>query len=386
MTPGARVAAAIEIMDAVASGTPTEQALTRWARRSRFAGSKDRAAVRDLVFDTLRKYRTAAHYGQAESGRALLIGALYQAKADLAALFDGQGHAPDPLIEKELAFPGPPEDEAVRLNLPDWLMPHFHASLGEKAEGTALALQERAPVTLRVNLARTGRSEMIQSLAGEGIETEVNSLSPSALTVTEGTRRIRNSAAYKEGLVELQDAASQAVVDLCPLAKKPLDLCAGGGGKALALAARGMNPVFAHDADWGRMSDLPARAERAQSEIVRLRPEELADEAPFDLVLCDVPCSGSGSWRRAPEGKWRISPPALEALKDTQDAILRQASALVGADGTLVYATCSVFDQENEARIAAFAQAHPQWKVVLQQRFDVSAEGDGFFTAHLTRA
>ena len=154
MTPGARVSAAIEVLDAIAGGLAAEQALTRWARQRRFAGSKDRAAVRDHVFVLLRQKRTAAHYGGSEAGRALMIGMLHGQKADLDALFTGEGHAPMPLSEEERRFPQTPEDRATNLNLPDWLLPLFDTAHGEKADAAALALQERGPICLRVNTAR----------------------------------------------------------------------------------------------------------------------------------------------------------------------------------------------------------------------------------------
>lgn len=385
MTPGARVAAAIEVIDAMAGGLAAEQALTRWARASRFAGSKDRAAVRDHVFDLLRRRRSAAHRGGGESGRALMIGLLRDLGEEPESLFTGEGHAPAPLSAAEASEPAPPEAQGLRWNLPDWLLPEFEASLGEGAEAAALALQARAPVFLRVHLGKGSRAAARERLAAEGIETRENDLSESALTVTEGARRIRNSQAFAEGYVELQDAASQAVTDLLPPVVRALDYCAGGGGKALAMAARGAT-VLAHDADPGRMVDLPARAARAGTPIPTLTTAELPQAAPFELVLCDAPCSGSGAWRRAPEGKWRLTPEGLAALCDTQDAILDQAAALVAPGGTLAYATCSLLRCENEDRVAAFLARQEGWEATLTRRFDVSEAGDGFFTAQLKRA
>nr|WP_216859358.1 RsmB/NOP family class I SAM-dependent RNA methyltransferase [Sulfitobacter aestuariivivens] len=369
----------------MSQGRAAEQALTRWARNSRFAGSKDRAAVRDHVFDVLRCRRTAAHFGQGQDGRALMIGLLHQQGADLSALFDGAGHAPPPLSDKERAFPGPPADLSTALNLPDWLVPLFEASLGADTTATAQALQTRAPVHLRVNVARTTVLQAAEKLALEGVDTERNSLSPTALTVTQGARRIKQTSVFKEGLVELQDGASQAVVDAIPAGRKVLDYCAGGGGKALALAAQTSRRVYAHDADPNRMTDLPERANRAGTSIAILNHDQVLKTAPYDVILCDAPCSGSGAWRRAPGGKWLLTPDRLTALTQIQDDILDATAPLLSSGGTLVYATCSVLASENEDRVAAFLDRHAGWASPFQRRFGVTSQGDGFFTAHLTR-
>jgi 16S rRNA (cytosine967-C5)-methyltransferase len=386
MTPGARIASVIEILHDMNDGLAAEQALTRWARRSRFAGSKDRAAIRDHVFDVLRCRSSAAHYGKAATPRALMVGLLHMQGADLAALFCGDGHAPAPLNPAELTFPASPDDTATRWNLPEWLMPQFTASLGSTAEATALALQGRAPVVLRVNLARTNISAAVGQLNAAGISTAPNALCATALTVTEGARKIRNSAPYLEGMVELQDAASQAVAAALPSGGRVLDYCAGGGGKALAIAADRTRQVCAHDIDPRRMSDLPQRAERAGVVINQVATADLLSDAPYDVVLCDAPCSGSGAWRRSPEGKWTLTQARLEELTALQDRILEAAAALTAANGTLAYATCSVLRAENEDRVAAFLAHHTGWIRTFEQRFDVSAEGDGFYTAHLMRA
>lgn len=385
MTPGARVAAAIEILHDMSEGLAAEQALTRWARRSRFAGSKDRAAIRDYIFDVLRCKRTAAHFGQGNTPRSLLIGILRQQGADLEVLFSGEGHAPQPITEAEAQAPLPPQDEATLWNLPDWLIPLFKEALGDAAGATAVALQERAPVFLRVNIAKTNRDAAITQLAGDGIIAEANDACETALTVSEGARKIRNSTAYGEGLVELQDAASQAVVAALPSGGKLLDYCAGGGGKALAVAAQKDREVWTHDIDPRRMADLAGRAERAGARVNQLATDDLHTAAPFDVVLCDAPCSGSGAWRRAAEGKWTLTAARLSELTDLQDRILDNAAKLLSEQGTLAYATCSVLTVENEDRIAAFLARHSGWKCTYHHRYPVGAGGDGFFSAHLMR-
>lgn len=385
MTPGARVAAAIEILDTMAEGMAAEQALTRWARHSRFAGSKDRAAIRDHVFDVLRVRRTAIQLGGGETGRALMIGMLRAQQIDLAALFDAQGHAPEPLSEAELVVPDAPLSTEEQANLPDWIWSQFEASLGNEALPTAIELQSRAPVTLRVNLLKTDVKTAQSSLADIGVTTRLNGLCDTALTVTDGARKIRQSTLYAEGWIELQDAASQAVVAALPAGARVLDFCAGGGGKALALAMDPARHVTAHDINPDRMKDLPERAARAGVIIETATLQTLQTGALFDVVLCDAPCSGSGAWRRAPEGKWRLTPERLGELNDIQDEILSQVQKLVAPGGVLAYATCSVLDCENKDRVAAFLSANPDWQCDWQRQFPVDAQGDGFFSAHLTR-
>ena len=389
MTPAARVAAAIEILDMIGDGLPAEQVLTRWGRGNRFAGSKDRAAIRDYVFDVMRIRRSAAWHGRAATGRGLMIGLLRTQGIDPATLFTGEGHAPAPLMDYETALPEGEIPQQEAWNLPDWLVTEFAQGLGDLGHKTALILQERAPVSLRVNTEKTDTSGAILMLREAGVEVAQNPLSPTALTVLEGGRKIRNSTAYMDGGVELQDASSQAVVDALPMAARVLDYCAGGGGKALAIAARGNaargeTAVFAHDVDPARMRDLPTRAVRAGTEITALNSSDLAPNGPYDVVLVDAPCSGSGAWRRAPEAKWRLTPEDLERITALQDDILDAASALVKPGGTLAYATCSILPQENGARVAAFLARHGGWQCVWEKTFDITAQGDGFFTAHLT--
>ena len=386
MTPAARLQAAIEILDQVLTGEPAEKALTSWGRKSRFAGSKDRAAVRDHVFTALRCLRSHAALGGARSGRGLILGALREAGQNPDEFFTGQGHAPAPLTEEERQAPLAPEGPEA-LDIPDWLWPEFSSSLGSEAEAAALALRSRAPVHLRVNSGKGTVQEAQDVLADEGIATELHPAAETALEVTEGARKLRNSKAYKEGLVELQDAASQAVVERLPLrdGMKVLDYCAGGGGKSLAMAAQARISLFAHDADQRRMKDLPERAGRAGAKVSLLETGALARNGPFDLVFCDVPCSGSGSWRRAPEGKWRLTNEKLKTLRQTQSEILRKAAALTASDGVLAYATCSMLRVENSDQVQAFVAENPGWSLTAEQSWQVQDGTDGFYVAVLTR-
>jgi len=384
MTPAARVAAAIEILDKWRAGQPVEQALTRWARKSRFAGSKDRAAIRDHVFDSLRLTQTAAALGGGDDGRALMLGLLRHQGDDPSVVFTGDRYAPAALSVEEQANTAP-EPTKFFWNLPAWLINEFEQDLGADAEQTARALTARAPVTLRVNAGPSGRSAAIDHLRRDGIETELNDLADTALTITHGARRLRQSHAYLSGVVELQDAASQAVVAALPEATRCLDYCAGGGGKSLALAAQKGRHVTACDIDPKRMQDIPPRAERAGVTIDVIDQGRLTSLAPFDLVLCDAPCSGSGAWRRSPEAKWSFTESRLAELRTIQKGILEDASTRVAPQGWLVYATCSVLRKENEAAVARFLEGNKGWTCIFSKRWDVTAEGDGFYTAHLKR-
>ncbi len=385
MTPAARISAAIDILDLWLEGEPAERALTNWARSSRFAGSADRAAIRDLVFDAIRCRRSFAAVGGAATGRGLMIGALREGGADPATFFTGEGHAPAPLTEGERAVPEPPADPLVRLDCPEWLAPRLQASLGDGFAPVMALLRTRAPVFLRVNLRLATMAEAVRALAADGIGTRPHPLSATALEVTENARRVKASAAFRDGLVELQDAASQAVVDaLLPVraGARVLDFCAGGGGKSLALAAIGAR-VTAHDADPRRMADLPARARRAGVRIDLVDSGELTAAEPFDLVLVDAPCSGSGAWRRQPEAKWRLNPARLSELGAIQAAILRQAAGHVRRGGELAYATCSMLEEENSAIVGGFLEETSRFQMVAERRFTPLDGGDGFYVARI---
>jgi 16S rRNA (cytosine967-C5)-methyltransferase len=382
MTPAARLSAAIDILDRILAGSPAEQALTNWGRASRFAGSGDRNAVRDIVYDALRCQRSFAALGGGLTGRGLVLGSLRDKGADVGALFNGEGHAPSPITEQDQ---GTTPQSYAALDCPDWLGPLLQDSLGADFAPVLMALRHRAPVFLRTNLARGSRDQAITALAAEGIVAQPHDLAKTALEVTENARKIQNSQAYLQGLVELQDAASQAVVAAIPLndGQRVLDHCAGGGGKTLALAAQARIQTYAHDADPRRMRDLPDRAKRAGVKvIIAENPEKTA---PYDVILTDVPCSGSGSWRRDPQGKWALTPADLARLCTIQAGILDRAAPMVAVHGHLAYATCSMLQAENEAQVSGFLLRHPQWRLLTQRRFSPLQGGDGFYFALLTR-
>lgn len=391
MTPAARVQAAIDVLDQVFGGVPAEKALTAWARGARYAGSKDRAAVRDHVFQAIRCRDSYAARGGGLTGRQVMIGQIRTENGDLEALFTGARYAPPSLTEAEIAFtesdaqsgaPNPPPPD-----LPDWLYHRFEASLGASAAAEAACrLRARAPITLRLNSRKTTRTDLIASLARDGIEAQPHPGVDTALQILSGARRLSQSRAYQAGEVDLQDAHSQAAMSCLDVKKgaQILDFCAGGGGKTLALAARLDANFFAYDVDPRRMKDLPARAHRAGIAVEVLSAEELERHAPYDLIVCDAPCSGSGTWRRTPDAKWTLSPDRLQTLCRMQAEILDHAARLTLAGGSIAYATCSVLREENEEQVGRFLANHPLWKPVFSQSWAIDEGGDGFFLSVLS--
>ena len=391
MTPVARISAAIEILDDVLIGENAERVLTTWARGHRFAGSKDRAAIRDLVFDALRCLRSYGWLGGAglgrPSGRQVMIGALRATGADLDTVFCEARFAPRPLTEEERAA-APDLDtapQAVQLDCPDWLLPLYEATLSETAVAVLERMRTRSDVFLRVNARKSTLGHAMEHLENDGIEAVPHPLSETALKVTKGARAVARSQAYLTGLVELQDAGSQAIIDALPLedGMRVLDYCAGGGGKALAMGARVDVDLTAHDVDPARMQDIAPRASRAGIKVLTARKADLASD--YDLVLCDVPCSGSGAYARSPQGKWALTPVRLEQLTGLQSQILDEVAPLVRSGGVLAYATCSLFQAENTAQIEAFLDRHAGFTLEAQRLISPLEGGDGFFYAVLRR-
>lgn len=388
MTPEARISAAISILDEVLAGTPAEPALIRWARSSRFAGSGDRAAVRDLVFDSLRRMRSRTVLGGAKSGRGLMLGMCREAGLDPDEIFSGQGFAPPPLTDDEIAHlqRDLTISEGEALDLPDWILPDLHESLGKDFQSVMGTMRDRAPVWLRVNTARFSPADAQAMLAADGIRTEPSQRLPSALRVTEGARRIAGSSALTKGAVELQDLSSQLAAAALPLTKdaRVLDYCAGGGGKVLALAAREPEATyFAHDADPARMRDLPGRASRAGAKVTLAPTAKL--RGPFDLVVVDAPCSGSGTWRRTPDAKWRLTPHRVAELIEIQSKILDDVAGLVKVGGAISYLTCSFLRAENEDVLKNFLGRRPDFSLQWQVRHGPLTAGDGFFASLLIK-
>lgn len=384
MTPGARAAAAIAVLDDWLAGQAAERALTNWARAARYAGAKDRAAVRDLVFDVLRARGSCARLGGGDDGRALILGlARLQGRAP-ETLFTGGAYGAASLSEREAVIHADPDALDPRADVPEWLLDHLAQRMGDDLHDLLAAMRGRAPLYLRVNTRRVTRADCIAALAAEGVVAEAEPSADTALAVRAGARKVRATAAYRDGLVEPQDLSVQRAVLAVDWPRGPiLDYCAGGGGKALAIAALTGLPITAHDAAPQRMVDLPPRAARAGAAVTIVDGAALARAGVFEAVLCDVPCSGSGTWRRDPEGKWRLTPARLLALTRLQAEILDAAAAHVGPGGRLVYMTCSLFPVENELQVAAFLARHPGWRCVAEGCDTPLSASDGFYHAVL---
>jgi 16S rRNA (cytosine967-C5)-methyltransferase len=389
MTPSGRVQAAIEVLDLVIAaargdGAPADRILADWFRTRRFAGSGDRRAVRELVYAAIRACGEIP-----AAGRAAML-RLVQDDHNLGALFDGLGHGP--------AAIGDSEQPAAGGVAPGWLEAELARS--EIAGAEAAALLERAPLDLRVNTLRHGDLGDLASGAP--------TVARNGLRLPPGTA-VEQSPAFNAGLVEVQDAGSQLACEA--LAARPgeriVDLCAGAGGKTLALAAAmdDRGALLACDTDRGRLSRLGPRAHRAGVSIVETRllnpgseAEMLADWAgSADAVLVDAPCSGTGTWRRNPEARWRLTPARLERLAALQARLLDIAAGLVAPGGRLGYVVCSLLDREGPDQVEAFLARTPGWSAqepVLPAgtargpgiRLAPSHDGtDGFFIARLTR-
>jgi 16S rRNA (cytosine967-C5)-methyltransferase len=379
MTPAARVAAAIEVLaDVEARRRPAVDALKDWGLARRFAGSGDRAAIAGLVYDALRRKASSAWLMGDSSPRAVMIGALKQLRdsdeAGISALFSGEGHAPAPLSEAERERLGSGDlaeaPDHVRGDYPEWLAAAFAESCGDDAVAEGRALASRAPVDLRVNTLKGGRDRALAALAH--LEAQPTPLSPVGLRVAvkpDGRGpALSAEPAYVKGAVEVQDEGSQ-LASLLSGAKpemQVLDLCAGGGGKTLALAAMMENhgQIYATDDDGRRLTPIFDRLARAGARNVQVRAPRgsrdiLSDLAGrCDVVLIDAPCTGSGAWRRNPDAKWRVRPGALEQRIKDQNESLERAAKYVKPGGHLVYVTCSLLKAENEDRVAAFLAAH----------------------------
>ncbi|WGI20506.1 RsmB/NOP family class I SAM-dependent RNA methyltransferase [Amylibacter sp. IMCC11727] len=384
MTPAARYAAAIGVLDGFLAGEPVEKLLSNWARKNRYAGSKDRAAVRDIVFDCLRNQGRFAKSAGFDGGRALALGHCVAGDTDPNSVFSGEGYAPDPLSDAETAAFGQAVGGQASDNFPDWIADILKADLGADFERSCAAMSERAPVDLRVNISKTTIENAIAMLAADSIAVDAVDGVPTALRVRENPRRVAGSKAFAGGYIELQDAASQAILNRLDLpADGPiLDYCAGGGGKTLAMAAAAPNAsIDAWDISAARMEPLKERAKRAGARVRVLAAEPRS--AQYELVLVDAPCSGAGSWRRNPEGKWRLAPDRLEELQGIQAAVLNKAAKCVKANGTLVYATCSVFARENREQVDAFLAQNAAFSLVDDQSYRVNEPGDGFYVAIL---
>jgi 16S rRNA (cytosine967-C5)-methyltransferase len=389
MTPAARLQATIEILDEVLAsvreeGAPADTIVTRYFKHRRYAGSKDRRAVRELVFRAIRRSGEPP-----ESGRSALLGLASDDPA-LLELF-GQPRGPESLRSREV--------DAQASLIPEWLIPELSPLVGPDEWPS---LVERAPLDLRVNVVRASRDELSNEFP-EGLPTPI---SPWGIRLPTDTR-VDDHPAFEAGLVEVQDEGSQLIALACAAesGQRIIDLCAGAGGKSLALAAAAPGAtILATDSNRARLSKLAPRAQKASARIETLLlnpPHELDQLADWrdsaDLVLVDAPCSGSGTWRRNPEGRWRLTPERLDRVVSVQEHLLEIAAELIRPGGHLVYAVCSLLSREGARQIERFRERHSSWitedAAIAGGRSDGPGRlltpghdrTDGFFVARLQR-
>jgi 16S rRNA (cytosine967-C5)-methyltransferase len=388
MTPAARLSAAIEVFaDIETRRRPAGDALKDWGLSHRFAGSGDRAAIAGLVYDALRRKASSAWLMGDATSRAVLIGMLRRERAldlaDIETLCSGARFAPSPLTDAEKAALASntlvTAPAHVQGDYPEWLDSYLARVFGDDRAAEGEALASRAPLDLRVNALATDRDDMVPRLAHLGAEP--TRWSPVGLRIRLAADAkspgIHAEPPYLKGQIEIQDEGSQlsALLAGARPGEQVIDLCAGAGGKTLALAAAMENhgQTYATDSDKRRLAAIHERIARAGARNIQVRTPkssgagaadilgDLAGRA--DLVLIDAPCTGTGTWRRNPDAKWRIRPGALAERLKQQEAVLERAYGLVKPGGRIVYVTCSALVEENGDQIRAFAGRHPDFSV-----------------------
>jgi 16S rRNA (cytosine967-C5)-methyltransferase len=429
MTPGARASAAIEVLtDIETRKRPASEALKDWGLNHRFAGSGDRAAIGNLVFDALRRRASASFAMGEDSARAIvlrtLVTAWRQTPEQVAALADGSRFAPAPLTDAELAgLARELSSDApthIRGDYPEWLDPMMRQAFGERAAEEGAALAARAPVDLRTNTLKSTREKVLKAVGR--FKPTPTPHSPLGVRIAHApgpgrSPHVEAEAAHGKGWFEVQDEGSQVATLLAGAKPKQqiIDLCAGAGGKTLALTAvmENSGQLYAYDADRLRLRPIFERLKRASARNVQVLPggdeNALASlQGKMDVVVIDAPCTGSGVWRRRPDAKWRLKPEMLETRFAEQRVVLDQGASLVRPGGRLAYITCSVLPPENRDQIEAFLARHPDFKIVpwlelwrsaIGTEAPASADGstdallmtprshgtDGFFVAVLKR-
>ena len=389
--------AAIELLEQIWSASdPIDRITDRYFRKRRYAGSSDRRTINGVLYDILRHRarldwwmeRTGSSLTPAPRTRIIAELALVQKSSphDTQAIFSGTTHCPDPLSPPELelaeALYGrplthPDMPEPVALEYPEWMDRSLRALWPDRLAAEMSALNQPAPVDLRINTLLTTPDAARQSLSGDKIEAEPTPLSPIGLRLA-GKSRLAGTTAFKKGWIEVQDEGSQLIALLTDArpGMKVVDFCAGGGGKTLALAAsmgiaKGESRLWACDISDYRLERLTPRLKRAGAGGVRTKIIAATDDpwvaknaGRMDRVLADVPCTGTGAWRRDPDARWRASLDDLDDMVGAQQRILTAAQALVKPGGRLIYATCSLLQEENERQLAWFLEHHTDFQAL----------------------
>lgn len=382
MTPAARLSAAIEIIGNLESQRiPAPQALKEWGTAHRFAGSGDRAALAGLVFDTLRRRASASWIMDDASPRAAVLGMLKVERgldaASITSLCDGSRFSPEPLSERERAALSERSTDTAAAPIagdyPEWLDASLRAMFGDERAAETAALASRAPLDLRVNTLKTTRDKAMAALSH--LKARATRWSPYGLRIDlpadARSPGIHAEEIFIKGGVEIQDEGSQlaAMFAAAKPGEQVIDLCAGAGGKTLALAAmmQGKGRLIATDRDKRQLAPIHERLSRAGVHNAEIRAPKGADDPladirnSADLVMIDAPCTGTGTWRRNPDAKWRIRPGALEQRLKDQITVLDRGAALVKPGGRIVYVTCSILHDENDAQVEGFLARHPDF-------------------------
>ncbi len=383
MKSAGRLQAAIEVLEDIEQRhRPASLALAEWGRGHRFAGSGDRAAIGNIVYDALRHRASIAWCMGNETARALALGVMVfhwgETAKSLGEMFEGDAHAPEALSDAEIKAltSGTLEDAPgwVQADIPEWLEEAFEDNFADEFITEGQALSNRPSTDFRINTLKADRDKVMKAL--KRFNLEPTELSPNGLRIppSEGAARTANlqpEAAYQKGWVEVQDEGSQ-VSSLLVYARpgeQVLDFCAGAGGKTLAMAAAMENKgqIFAYDSDRNRLKPIYERLKRAGTRNVQVRaPGDSLEDlvGKMDRVVVDAPCTGSGVWRRRPDAKWRLTPDALGQRLGEQSQILEEASRYVRPGGYLCYITCSVLAQENEAQVYSFLEDQEEFELL----------------------
>ncbi|MGL1921703.1 MAG: RsmB/NOP family class I SAM-dependent RNA methyltransferase [Hyphomicrobiales bacterium] len=384
MRAEAHLAAAIEILSTLfETGQPTDKYLDGYFKANRYAGSKDKRAIRTIIYDIYRNLRSYEYVIGSAEPRSLVAAYLLgqgDDAATVAAKFGGEKYAAENLSDDEIAAIQAAKDikdapQAVLHNLADWQFDKFNSQFGDQTESELEALNQKASLDVRVNTAQTTLDDAQKALSKQGLESSTMPWSPIGLRL-EPTTQLTQSPSYRYGAVEIQDEAAQ-VASLLAGAKPKMaivDYCAGGGGKTLALAAQMENKgqVYAMDIDLSRLKAIKPRVDRAKLHNVQMHKlgnektnqliYELAEN--IDITFVDAPCSGTGTWRRSPDARFNLTKDGLNQIVQRQAQILESAAKLVKKGGKLVYATCSMFTEENETQVTNFLEKNEEFELL----------------------
>ena len=379
----------IEILDTYLNEAKIDFVLKKWAIKHRFAGSSDRRKIKDIIFDIIRQKKSCEHVGGGFSGRNLLIGYLKLKGTELSSVFDNSKFGPEELTIKEQNINVDLSNlsNIYELDFPSWLIPILRRSLLNEFSNVVKTLRNRSHIQLRVNLKKISRLNAMKKLQKNNIECEINELCSTALNVLNGAQHILTSQCFENGFVELQDAGSQLVSGLIEINynDKVLDMCAGAGGKSLAISCGAEQDAtyFAWDVNFDRMKDIDARSKRAGVKIEKVI--KLSSKSFYNKIIIDAPCSGSGSWRRDPEGKWRLDEDILENYVKTQKELILKGLKLLAPRGQILYITCSILDIENDKLIDDLISSVLSLKLVRSISLVPSSKSDGFYGAVLEK-